>query len=267
MKQGSFKIFCLIVWACITVFSGFAQFGAGSAAIESAVNYETIILETFNGDDDARYIWKTQASRFSSIVRDSSGNAVQDSNGNSQRYPVTTFVEAWPMAAFGNNRSGDALRSYGLNGQFDRRGYNWIDVYPVLADDSEETPYEIAIPGRVQSIDMWVWGANLQFYIEVYMRDYRGVIHTLRLGDINYPGWKNLRVAVPSNIPQVRRILPSFAGLSFVKFRIWTQPPERVDNFYVYFKQFRILTNTYMGLYDGNDLADPDNVERLWSGN
>jgi len=261
MKQTSFKIICLIIWACITVFSSFGD--------EYTTSMETKILETFNGDDDNPYIWKTQASRYISLVRDSSGNAVQDRNGNNTYYPLTTYVDAWPIAAFGYNRDSNSppVRSFGLNGRFDRRGYNWIDLYPVLADDPDENPYEIPIPGRVQNMDVWVWGANLRYYIEVYVRDYQGVIHSLKLGDISYVGWRNLRVNIPTNIRQSQRTLPSYAGLSFVKFRIWTQPVERVDNFYIYFKQFKVLTDVFESLFDGNDLSDPRNVERLWSNN
>ena len=240
MKQQGFKIICLIILACIMVFSGFAN--------ESTVNFETRILETFNGGSDSQYVWRTQASRFIT-----------------EGFPRTTFVDAWPISAFGNNRDGELLRSFGINGRFDRQGYNWIDVYPVLASDPDAGPYEIPIPGKVINMDMWVWGANLRYYIEVYVRDYRGVVHNLRLGEIAFPGWRNLRVNIPTNIPQDRRTLPSYAGLSLVKFRIWTQPVERVDNFYVYFKQLKILTNTFDGLFDGNDLADPANVDRLWS--
>jgi len=247
--------------ACIMVFSAYGQ--------DRTVSLESRILESFNGDDDAPYIWKTQASRFISPVRNSDGSVVQDSNGNAERYPLLNYVNAWPVAVFGYARNPDAppIRSLGLHGQFDRRGYNWIDLYPVLADDPDEKPFEIPIPGKVQSMDMWVWGANLRYYIEVYVRDYRGVVHTLKLGDISYPGWRNLRVSIPTNIVQTRRTLPSYAGLTFVKFRIWTQPVERVDNFYIYFKQFKILTDMFEALFDGNDLADPDHVERLWSSN
>jgi len=261
MRQSSIKILCLIIWACITVFSGYAD--------DTTISFETRILESFNGDDDAKYVWKTQASRFISAVRDENGEPVQDSNGNNVHYPILHYVEAWPIAAFGYNRGGDgpAIRSLGINGRFDRTGYNWIDVYPVLADDSDEKPYEILIPGRVHNMDLWVWGANLRYYIEIYLRDYQGVIHCLKLGDIGYIGWRNLRVNIPGNITQSRRTVPAYAGLSFVKFRIWTQPIEKVNNFYIYFKQFKVLTDMFEALFDGNDLADPDHVDRLWSNN
>ena len=244
MKQGSFKIICLIIWACITVFSGYGQ--------ENPISYETRVLESFNGDSE--YTWKVSASRFTTKTDDVS-------------FPLLTYVEAWPIAAFGNNRGSNAqeLKSLGIRGGFDRRGYNWIDVYPTLADDDEGNPHEIRIPGTVRSIDMWVWGSNLRYYIEVFLRDYLGVVHTIKLGDISYAGWRNLRVNIPNNIPQTKRILPSYTGLEFVKFRVWTQPTERVDNFFIYFKQFRVLTDTFEPLFDGNDLADPHFVDQIWS--
>jgi hypothetical protein len=242
MKQGSFKIFCLIIWACVTVFSGYGD--------DVTISYETKVLETFNGGSDSEYIWKTEASKFAT-----------------PNFPVLASVEAWPVAAFGYVRADNdpPLRSLGLNGRFDRQGFNWIDLYPVLADDPDETPYEIPIPGRVRYIDLWVWGSNLQFYIEFYVRDFQGIVHVLRLGDIDYTGWRNLRVNVPNNIPQARRIVPTYTGLQFVKMRIWTQPVERVGNFYIYFKQLKVLTDMFESLWDGNDLANPQRVQQLWS--
>jgi len=262
MKHRGFKVICLIIWACITVFPGFSD--------ENTVDYKSIVLESFRGDGDL--IWKTQASRFASPVRDPNNRnqVVTDDDGNITYFPLTTYVNAWPTAAFGNFRGNDSqnqIMSFGIHGRFDRTGYNWIDIYPVLADDPDERPYEIDIPGRILNMDMWVWGSNHRFYIEVFLRDYRGVVHSLRLGDLAYIGWRNLSVNIPSTIAQSRRTLPALQALKFVKFRIWTTPSERVDNFYVYFNQLKIWTDMFESLYDGNELADPAEIERLWSGN
>ncbi|MDR0302733.1 MAG: flagellar filament outer layer protein FlaA [Treponema sp.] len=247
MKHGSFKFICLIIWACIMVSPGFS-------ADDIATNLESRILESFNGDSE--YTWKAESSKFITKTDDVT-------------YPVLNYVDAWPVAVFGYNRPDDSppLKSLGIHGRFDRVGYNWIDIYPVLADGDDEEPYEIAIPGKVRNFDMWIWGANLRYYIEIYVRDYRGVVHALKLGDISYNGWRNLQVSLPSHIVQTKRTLPSYAGLRFVKFRIWTQPVERVDDFYIYFKQFKVLTDMFAPLFDGNDLADPDHVQKLWANN
>jgi hypothetical protein len=103
--------------------------------------------------------------------------------------------------------------------------------------------------------------------MEAYFRDHDGRVYPVYMGSLAYTGWKNLRVHIPNNIRQVKRVLPKLASLSFVKFRIWTTPRERVDDFYVYFNQLKILTDTFETLFDGNDLADPDNVRELWARN
>ena len=245
MKHTGFKIFCLIIWACITVFSV-----SGHNTTFRTYNWETKILESFNGDDDAPYVWKTECSRY--ITKD---------------FPRLAFINARPdqgsIRALAN--TGVEVKSLGIHGAFDRKGYNWIDLYPTLADDSDEKPYEIPMSGTVHQLDLWVWGSNLNYYIEAYVRDYRGVVHVIKLGNIGYMGWRNLRTSVPAIIPQERRILPSNAELHFVKFRIWTYPTERVDNFYIYFKQFRLLSDMFNELYDGYDLGDPGYVDSLWN--
>ncbi|MDR0453091.1 MAG: flagellar filament outer layer protein FlaA [Treponema sp.] len=54
--------------------------------------------------------------------------------------------------------------------------------------------------------------------------------------------------------------------MTFVKFRIWTGPMEQVNNFYIYFDQLKVLTDTFETRYDGEELADPKKVQELWSG-
>jgi hypothetical protein len=249
MRHGSFKIFWLIL--IVTAF-GTAAFGD-----ENTVNLESFILESFDGDSN--YEWKVVASKFATKT-------------DEETFPQVSLIQAWPMALFGTNRDGKDLKILGIHGKFDRQGYNWIDVYPVAAGDGnnggadgEPAPVEIPIPGRAQYLDMWVWGANFNFYIEAYIRDYRGVVHVINLGNIAYQGWKNLRATVPSIIPQGKRILPRLAALNFVKFRIWTQPREQVRDFYVYFDQFKVLSDTFESIFDGDELANPERVQELWN--
>jgi hypothetical protein len=245
MKHGSFKAVCLIVWACITVLSTYGD--------DLIIDLESKVVEAFNGDSE--YTWKVAASKFATKTDDVS-------------YPQLTYVDAWPVALFGNNRDGSqTIKSLGLHGRFDRQGYNWMDIYPVSADDTGDNPApaEIPLPGRVRNLDLWIWGSNLNFYIEAYVRDYRGVVHVIPMGDIAFTGWKNLRANIPNTIPQAKRILPRLAAMTFVKFRVWTQPVEKVADFYVYFKQFKILTDMFESYFDGDDLADPEQVQKLWA--
>jgi ligand-binding SRPBCC domain-containing protein len=51
---------------------------------------------------------------------------------------------------------------------------------------------------------------------------------------------------------------------TFVKFRVWTSPEERVDNFYVYFDNVKVLTDNFEAVYDGDDLATIHKTRQLW---
>lgn len=243
MKHGSFKVVCLILMACIAVLSAFGD--------EYTVSQESKVLETFWGDGESGYEWRVLASKYATKT-------------DQDTFPKLSYVSSWPMAVYGRT---EAHNSLGIHGRFDRQGYNWIDIYPVAKGGAADAPpAEIPIPGRVQSLDMWVWGSNLRFTIEAYIRDYRGIVYTLPMGSLAYSGWKDLRAVVPSSIAQSKRILPSYAALGFVKFRIWTLPTEMVGDFYIYFNQLKILTDTFNTQFDGDELADPTRVQELWSG-
>ena len=265
MKQGSFRavrhIIFLFVMLTLTVFAAFAD--------EDTVDFRAFILDDFSGQTTHEWTvgsrtftyefeWALDASKFASNI-------------NNDSFPKLTYVDAWPMQLYGRNAQEKEIRSLGIWGKFDRRGYNWIDVYPVIpgsgSDGEAPVPFEIPIPGRISYLDLWVWGSNLNYYLEAYFRDHQGVVHNLYMGSLGYQGWRNLRVRIPTNIRQSRRTLPHYAGLRFVKFRIWTTPMERVDNFYVYFNQLKVLTDTFESMFDGNDLADPDRVQELWAQN
>jgi len=106
----------------------------------------------------------------------------------------------------------------------------------------------------------------MDLYIDAYIRDYQGIVHTIHFGNLAFTGWKNMRAHIPNTVRQDKRSMPTHAQIKFVKFRIWTQPIERVGDFYVYFKQLKALTDTFDTMFDGDELADPDLIPKLWAG-
>ena len=269
MKQGSFgAVRRYMFLAAILLVMLFSTVGTVYAN-ERPVDLQAVVLESFNGSTVREWSyggrtfrydfdWAMDASRFVSRDHDSP-------------FPRKAFVEAFPRQLFGNNPNNLDLRSLGIWGRFDRRGHNWIDVYPIETGTGQEgeppIPFEIPMPGRIRNVDIWVWGSNLNLRLEAYFRDHQGLIHVIPMGTLEFSGWRNMTATIPGYIPQTRRVQPVYAGLSFVKFRIWTAPNERVDNFFVYFNQFKVLTDTFETLFDGNDLADPDTVRALWAQN
>jgi hypothetical protein len=273
MKHGSLRIVCLVLLAAGTALAAFGD--------DLTVNLESRVLETFDNTEDALYVWHSDASRYAVGKDDADKDNPVFANLNLEDgvfFPRLNYFEIWPMALFRNNRDNKELRSLGIWGKFKRMGYNWIDIYPTLKSEGDDAkPYEIPIPGRARYLDMWVWSSNLNYYIEAYVRDEQGVVHTLYLGNLSHQGWKNLRAAVPNGVPQHKRILidPSTSNtlsvtdrnavfLKFVKFRIWTTPREAVGNFYIYLDQFKVLTDTFVTLYDGDELTDPDWIRENW---
>ncbi|MDR2552439.1 MAG: flagellar filament outer layer protein FlaA [Treponema sp.] len=273
MKYGSFRVVCLLLLAGTAL----AAFGD-----EFTVNLESKVLENFDNAEDSKYVWRKQASRYAvgKDPADKDNPSFANMGLENDFFPKLEYFDIWPMALFKTNREGRALKSLGIWGRFKRMGYNWIDIYPTLKSEGEEAqPYEIPIPGRVRYLDMWVWGSKLNYYLEAYLRDEKGVVHSIYIGNLGFQGWKNLRAVVPNGVPQVRRIIPdpvtanmlsteerNAIYLKFIKFRIWTTPREEVGNFYVYFDHFKVLTDTFESLFDGDELTDPEWIRENWEG-
>ncbi|MDR2446446.1 MAG: flagellar filament outer layer protein FlaA [Treponema sp.] len=254
MKHDSVRVVCLILMACIATASGFTD--------EPVHSFETIILESFDHNDQSQYDWKVEGSKFITKT-------------GSVTYPRVAYANEYPSSLFlskdGKDANGNTLNSLGINGAFDRNGYNWIDVYPVLiADDPSIGKQagdlaEIPIRGKSSSISLWVWGANLDYSVDVYVKDYQGIVYRLKLGDLNYTGWRKLTAKVPANIPQSHKSAPYLRPIRLIKFRIWTKPYEQVNDFYVYFDQLTALTDVYELIYDGSAIENSAKRADIWS--
>lgn len=245
MKHGGFKAACLALSTCIAVLSAHAD--------ERTLSLESRVIESFDGESD--YDWKVTASRYAT-------KGTPDGD-----FPKVSYIKTWPAALHGYNREGKDYRAVGVWGRFDRMEYNWIDLYPVAKGGADDAaPVEIPIPGRAQLVDMWVWGSSYNYYMEAYVRDFKGVVHRIHMGDLAFEGWRNLRINIPTSIPQAKRTLPKRQGLTLVKFRVWTTPGAPVADFQIYFDQIKVLTDTFESLFDGDELADPTRVQELWTG-
>ncbi len=243
MKHGGFKAACLALMACAALVSVHAQ--------DKTLDLQSRIVESFDGDSG--YTWHVTASKFATKT-------------DSETFPKVGLIEAWPTALHGRNKEEKDLKVLGVYGKFDRQGYNWIDIYPKAEGAAEDDPpAEIPLPGRPTMMDVWVWGANFDYYIELYLRDYRGVVHMIPFASTYHIGWENKRVNIPTSIPQEARTVPHRQGLSLVKFRLWTRPRERVSDFQIYFDQIKVLTDTFEYLFDGDELTDPERIEEIWS--
>jgi hypothetical protein len=224
-------------------------FGAGALfADENTVNLESKLVQDFSKTEAQN--WYVIGSKFSTAD-----------------FPRVGFIKGGPTAILGGDlQAAQNARSLAVAMLFDRKEYNWIDLVP----GAKDKPTELPLPGRVKMIDMWVWSGNFDYYLEAFVRDYRGVVYTIPMGNLNFIGWKNLRINIPDNVPQAKKYLPRRQGLTLVKFRIWTRPTEVVAipgteglepldrSVKFYFNNIKILTDTFESLFDGDSLSNPE---------
>lgn len=261
MKRSGFFIVSLFL--LLVLCSGFVM------ADEYAIQFQSRVLESWDEesvtDHPRSRDWLVRGSKFRHIEKDKDGNVVAV-------FPKQTLAPAYPKAMFGYDTDHEGLRSLGIHGKFDRRAYNYIELIPVkFAEGSgpdsmnpewEENP--IPIPGRAKVLDMWVWGSNYRFSMEVHIRDFRGIVHVLHFGSLAYHGWKNLFANIPTNIPQANKYSPSAQALEVIKVVVRTDPREKVDDFYIYFDHFKVLTDMHENPYDGSELSRPKMLDEIW---
>jgi hypothetical protein len=229
---------------------------AGAAvADEATTNYQALILEDFD-DQDSR--WIARGGKFL---------AVQDEE-HEYDFPFDYRIvpDVWPEAL--GRPDSDTPGVLGVQASFTRRGYNYIEFIPVEAEDGPDgqpIPRGIVIPGRPETIDLWAWGSNYSYYLEIQLRDHRGVVHTVKVDDLGYGGWKNLEVRIPNSIPRRVRFVPQRRIMELVKIVLWTRPDEAVDGFHFYLDQIKVLTDVFETPFDGEGLADPEFVQQTWN--
>jgi hypothetical protein len=128
-------------------------------------------------------------------------------------------------------------------------------------------------------IDLWVWSGNYDYYLEAFVRDYKGIVYTLPMGNLTHVGWKNFRVKCTYQHPAIQEI-PSQNRKSPTgqvqdldqAYRSGRRPgqgraPQHEKAIYFYFDQLKILTDTFEVLFDGDGLSDPKLIEELWGSN
>jgi hypothetical protein len=221
--------------------------GIPAMAQSRAVVFDLTTLDSFDDEDGQQ--WAVSGSKFINA-----------------EYPQTVYVNAYPEALFGRYLQGaDQKKALGIRAAWDRKGYNYIEIVPVAPDAGGDlVPTPIPIRGRASRLDVWMWGGNYNYYAEVHLQDYRGVPHRLFLGDLTFTGWKNLSILIPSAIPQNVRWIPSNRPLSITKFVIWTRPEERVDDFFIYIDELKVMADVAEDRFDGDQLAQPSFLEEAW---
>jgi hypothetical protein len=225
-------------------------FCAPVVAQPSSRAVETFIVDDFDnkGEKNAyqvmagaeQWTWNIQTSRF--INKDGG-------------FPKMDYFPGQPNSLKALNRDKESEpKVLGVKTSYARKGENWFEVYPEVGGKA----YEIPFVGTCTQIDFWVWGANYLYYIDLLIRDADGRVHTLPAGNLAFNGWRNLIVTVPGSIRQHSRLRSGPESMTFVGFRVRTDPDEYVDDFNIFFDQLKYTTNTLSNIFDGYELKDVD---------
>lgn len=220
-------------------------------------------MDTF--DDPDQRVWVENSTQ----LKEARQWVVTGSKFATKDFPKLALVEGdgtFPDALFSNNPGKLPLKSLGVFAKYDRKGYNYFEIFPVSKDDKGNlNSSPIHLPGITKMIDLWVWGSNFKLTLEIHLRDYRGIPYVLDAGSLNYQGWKNIQIGVPPAIPQTQPYLPHYKGLVLTKLVVRTDPTERVDGFYTYFDQFKVLTDMHESPFDGKALLNSEFVDKYFS--
>lgn len=170
-------------------------------------------------------------------------------------YPKLDFFNGIPNSLEVLKRGQDVeAKVLGVKTSYKRKGDNWFEVYPVKDDKA----YEVPFVGTVNHLDFWVWGANYKYFLEVLVRDARGIVHVLNGGSLYFSGWKNVVVKIPGWIEQHSKLRSGPAAMTFVGFRIRSDAEEYVDDFAIFFDEIKYTTNPLSNIYDGYELKNAD---------
>jgi len=255
MKRAKKCIVFTTILAAVLFFAGFigdSSLTAQSPAAKSQ-NIQTFVLDSFEEPGS----WRADFSLF----------AAKRYNSGSKKYEMDTEKctwtnfqhKPWGVVTTGGSKSPDdnTGNCLGVKATFDRRGYNWIEVYPVSKDaDGKLVHKPLPMRGKVTGIDLWVWGGNFEYRLELHLRDYLEYTHVIDAGWLNYVGWRNIRLRIPEYIPQGEKYVPAFKVLRLDKFVLVSHPGERPDNFYVFFDHMQIQTDIHVERFDGDELVE-----------
>jgi hypothetical protein len=155
--------------------------------------------------------------------------------------PADLAVEKWSA----NGKGLQKTKVYGVNFQFKYPGHNSVHLIP---------PKPIRMDGRSQALSIWVHGRGQNYSLEAWVQDFRGDVHVLRFGSVNFVGWQPLKVDIPKFIPQDTDTFPQTRVLHLTRLVLRSHPTASVDNTFFFFDQIKVLSSTFEVNFDGDGL-------------
>ena len=135
----------------------------------------------------------------------------------------------------------------GVKGYFVDRGFDRVEARP---------PHEYIISGIGRQLSVWVLGRQFKHELFVKMRDYKGNFHKLRMGKLDFFGWRKLTIAIPGWLPQSTRYAMLDKNLHFVSLYVVSEKREVPGAFYFYVDDLRMKVDKTDTNYPGSQIKD-----------
>jgi len=135
----------------------------------------------------------------------------------------------------------------GVKTYFHNRGFDRVEVSP---------PNEYIIKGKVRQVSVWVLGRKYNHVLYAKFRDYKGQLHNVKLGKLDFFGWRKLTATVPGYIPQSNRHSLQDKNLHFVSLYVTSDTHEIGGNFYIYLDDLEVFTDRTDMIYPGYEIKD-----------
>jgi len=233
MKREVKSIILAFLMGCLILLVGSgnitlqAQEAAKSTAPEK--KQQTGLIEDWLNDFEAAEDWRAASTcpLGDTKIRKIPGKPRPvDDNGNPVEFPNEVTDD-----------NGIAHKSefvLGVKTYFMDRGFDRVEVLP---------PNEYIIRGKAKEIKVWVLGRKFRHTLFVKLRDFRGRLYKIKIGRLDFWGWKELSVVIPGWLPQSASYAMLDKNLHFVSFFVESDTFEVPGTFYFYLDNFRVVTD------------------------
>nr|WP_167884270.1 flagellar filament outer layer protein FlaA [Leptospira idonii] len=135
----------------------------------------------------------------------------------------------------------------GVKTHFASKGFDRVELLP---------PHEFIIKGKVRQISVWVLGRKYRHTLYAKFRDYKDTTHNVRLGKLDFFGWRKLTATIPGFIPQSTRFALLDKNLHFVSLFVTSDVHEVAGDFYFYVDDLQVRTDRSESKYPGSEIKD-----------
>lgn len=119
----------------------------------------------------------------------------------------------------------------------------------------------LKLPGKVRALSVWVLGRGNDYTLEAWVQDWRGSTHVLKMGSVNFVGWRPLTAKVPIYVPQDIDTYPQTKNLVLTKLILRSKKTANTEKVVIFLDSVKVLTDMYDVHFDGADV-DFDDMDK-----